>query len=180
MSITVESFEELLIPSLKVELENIKKEYESKYVEADIDNIHELVKRSDFPVMHIKQGKKKRTCQNMNGVLGGSNAFNFLSFVAGVITLVSLFFALIKINITSNNMQIVNVNNNVNNNNNNLNGVNGNANNNQNNNANVNNNAANIILTMPGRKKRETDSCEDFNLATALFESMQVCKQSIF
>ena len=57
-------------------------------MEEDASNLHFVVKRSDFPVMHIKQGKKKRTCQNMNGVLGGSNAFNFLSFVAGVITLV--------------------------------------------------------------------------------------------
>lgn len=53
--------------------------------------------------MYMKKGKKVRTCQNMSGILGGSNAFNFLSFVAGVVTL------------------IVNVNNNINNNNNNLN-----------------------------------------------------------
>ena len=92
MSVSVENFEDILASSLKVEFANIKREYESKYIEIDDENIHELVKRSDFPVMHIKQGKKKRTCQNMNGVLGGSNAFNFLSFVAGVITLVSLFF----------------------------------------------------------------------------------------
>merc|ERR1719414_1477894 len=91
----------------------------------------------------------------MNGVLGGSNAFNFLSFVAGVITL------------------IVNVNNNVNNNNNNLNGVNGNANNNQNNNANVNNNAANVILVMPGRKKRGDNQCSNGNLAMTLMQSIQ-------
>ena len=69
------------------------------------------------------------------------------------------------------------MNNNVNNNNNNLNGVNGNANNNQNNNANVNNNAANVILVMPGRKKREIDECgTELKLATALIQSLQVKK----
>jgi hypothetical protein len=52
-------------------------------------------------------------------------------------------------------ISVVNVNNNVNNNNNNLNGISANANNNQNNNANVNNNAANIIIAMPGRKRRK-------------------------
>ncbi len=35
----------------------------------------------------MKKTKKVRTCQNMSGVLGGANAFNFLSFVSGVITL---------------------------------------------------------------------------------------------
>ncbi len=35
----------------------------------------------------MKKTKKVRTCQNMSGILGGANAFNFLSFVAGVITL---------------------------------------------------------------------------------------------
>ena len=86
---SIGAFEDLLVSSLTPELHRIQKEYEAKYIEIDDENIHQLVKRSDFPVMHIKQGKKKRTCQNMNGVLGGSNAFNFLSFVAGVITLVT-------------------------------------------------------------------------------------------
>ena len=67
----------------------ITKEHENKYVNIDNENILHLVKRSDFPTIHVK-GTKKRTCQNMNGVLGGSNAFNFMSFVAGVITLVSI------------------------------------------------------------------------------------------
>ena len=77
----------------------------------------------------------------MNGILGGSNAFHFLSFVSGVVTLV------------------LNVNNNVNNNNNNLNGINANGNHAVNSNGNVNNNAANAIIVMPGkrRKKREID-----------------------
>ena len=82
-------FEDLLVSSLTPELHRIQEEYEAKYIEIEEEDVHQLVKRSDFPVMHIKQGKKKRTCQNMNGVLGGSNAFNFLSFVAGVITLVT-------------------------------------------------------------------------------------------
>ena len=68
----------------------------------------------------------------------------------------------------------MNVNNNVNNNNNNLNGVNGNANNNQNNNANVNNNAANVILVMPGRRKKRENSCPNENLANVLVQSIQV------
>jgi len=152
---SIGTFEDLLASSLTHELHQIKQEYEAKYIEIEDQDVHQIVKRSDFPVMHIKQGKKKRTCQNMNGVLGGSNAFNFLSFVAGVITL------------------IVNVNNNVNNNNNNLNGVNGNANNNQNNNANVNNNAANVILVMPGRRKKRENSCPNENLANVLVQSIQ-------
>lgn len=54
-----------------------------------------------FPKIKRKQ-KKTRTCQNMAGIMGGSNAFNFINFVAAVVTLV------------------VNINNNINNNNNNL------------------------------------------------------------
>ena len=69
--------------------------------------------------------------------LGGANAFHFLSFVSGLVTLV------------------INVNNNVNSNNNNLNGNNVNANSQSNLNGNANNNAANSIVVMPGRKKRE-------------------------
>ena len=90
------------------------------------------IKRSNFPVLKKKK-KKLRTCQNMSGIVGGSNAFNFLSFVVGVITLV------------------VNVNNNINNNNNNQNDINLNADNSNNANANVNNNAANVVIAMPGR-----------------------------
>ena len=71
-----------------------------------------------------------------SGVLGGSNAFNFINFVAGVVTLV------------------VNVNNNINNNNNNLNNVAVNTNNANNADANVNNQGANIVIAMPGRKRR--------------------------
>lgn len=69
--------------------------------------------------------------------LGGANAFHFLSFVSGLVTLV------------------INVNNNVNSNNNNLNGNNVNANSQSNLNGNANNNAANSIVVMPGKKKRE-------------------------
>ena len=42
------------------------------------------------------------------------------------------------------------------------NGVNGNANNQQNSNANVNNNAANIIIAMPGKKRRRKRTAMDF------------------
>ena len=61
------------------------------------------------------------------GLLGGANAFHFLTFVVGLATLV------------------VNVENNLNQNNNNLNGINVNANRQTNNNANANNNAMNMI-----------------------------------
>ena len=68
---------------------------------------------------------------------GGSNAFNYISFILAILTLV------------------VNINNNINNNNNNLNQFNLNIADNNNANANVNNNNANVINVMPpGRKKR--------------------------
>ena len=87
----ISGFENILAAKLEVEFENLKSQFEKSYIIAENESVlHSLVKRSDFPVMHVKKGKKKRTCQNMNGILGGSNAFNFLSFVAGVITLVSL------------------------------------------------------------------------------------------
>lgn len=86
----ISGFENILAAKLEVEFENLKSQFEKSYIIAENESVlHSLVKRSDFPVMHVKKGKKKRTCQNMNGILGGSNAFNFLSFVAGVITLVS-------------------------------------------------------------------------------------------
>jgi hypothetical protein len=44
----------------------------------------------------MKKTKKVRTCQNMSGVLGGANAFNFLSFVSGVITLGEFVAAIIE------------------------------------------------------------------------------------
>merc|ERR1712038_2235798 len=72
-----------------------------------------------------------------NGILGGSNAFNYVSFVIGILTLV------------------VNVNNNINNNNNNLNQANINTASNNNANANSNNNNANIVNVMPPGKKRK-------------------------
>ena len=70
---------------------------------------------------------------NLISIPGGSNAFNFINFVAAVVTL------------------MVNVNNNINNNNNNLNNVNVNTNNANNANANVNNNGVNSVVVMPGR-----------------------------
>ena len=72
------------------------------------------------------------------GILGGSNAFNFINFVAAVVTLV------------------VNVNNNINNNNNNLNNIDLNTNNANNADANVNNQGANIVIAMPGRRRKRS------------------------
>ena len=57
--------------------------------------------RRAMPSLHLPRPPALRPCANMNGILGGSNAFNYISFVLGILTLV------------------VNVNNNVNNNNNN-------------------------------------------------------------
>ena len=82
----VSSFEELILPQLETEMFQITQQYEQKYINSE-EAIKHLQKRS-FPTLNVK-GTKKRTCQNMNGILGGSNAFNFMSFVAGVITLVS-------------------------------------------------------------------------------------------
>ena len=65
-------------------------------------NHSERAKR-DMPTMYMGKKKKLRTCANMNGILGGSNAFNYISFVLAILTL------------------IVQTNNNINNNNNNLN-----------------------------------------------------------
>ena len=93
------------------------------------------VKR-DMPTMYMGKKKKLRTCANMNGILGGSNSFNYVSFVMAILTLV------------------VNVNNNINNNNNNLNQANINTNSNNNANANSNNNNANVVNVMPPGKKR--------------------------
>ena len=59
--------------------------------------------KRDMPTMYMGKKKKLRTCANMNGILGGSNAFNYVSFVLAILTL------------------IVQTNNNINNNNNNLN-----------------------------------------------------------
>lgn len=93
--------------------------------------------KRDMPSMTMGKKKKLRTCANMNGILGGSNAFNYVSFVVGILTLV------------------VNVNNNINNNNNNLNQANINTASNNNANANSNNNNANVINVMPPGKKRK-------------------------
>ena len=97
--------------------------------------------KRDMPTMYMNKKKKLRTCANMNGILGGSNAFNTISFILAILTLV------------------VNVNNNINNNNNNLNQANINTASNNNANANSNNNNANVINVMPpGKKKRRKRS----------------------
>ena len=87
------SFDEIIFPQLEQELLKISLENEQKYIDIseDFHQIEHLITKRSFPKIHVK-GKKKRTCQNMNGILGGSNAFNFMSFVAGVITLVSNIF----------------------------------------------------------------------------------------
>ena len=101
----------------------------------EVTDVEERVKR-DMPTMYMGKKKKLRTCANMNGILGGSNAFNYITFVMAVLTLV------------------VNVNNNINNNNNNLNQANINTASNNNANANSNNNNANVVNVMPPGKKR--------------------------
>ena len=68
---------------------------------------------------------------------GGQNAFNYVSLVLAILTLV------------------VNVNNNLNNNNNNLNQFSGNVVGNNNANANSNNNNGNVVNVMPPGKKRK-------------------------
>ena len=104
----------------------------------DIENVEGAQERAkrDMPTMYMGKKKKLRTCANMNGILGGSNAFNYVSFVMAVLTLV------------------VNVNNNINNNNNNLNQANINTASNNNANANSNNNNANVVNVMPPGKRR--------------------------
>ena len=89
-------------------------------------------------------------------ISGGTNAFHFLSFVAGVLNL------------------IVNVNNNINNNNVNVNGINANANSNQNSDANVNNNAANVIMVMPGKKRKKKWLIGELNSFTGFILSYEV------
>ena len=93
--------------------------------------------KRDMPTMYMGKKKKLRTCANMNGILGGSNAFNTISFILAILTLV------------------VNTNNNINNNNNNLNQANLNTASNNNANANSNNNNANVINVMPPGKKKK-------------------------
>ena len=98
-------------------------------------------------------------------ISGGTNAFHFLSFVAGVLNL------------------IVNVNNNINNNNVNVNGINANANSNQNSDANVNNNAANVIMVMPGKKRKKKWLIGEFNFITAfilLYEIFRIMDCIVF
>lgn len=69
-------------------------------------------------------------------ITGGQNAFNYVTLILSILTLV------------------VNVNNNINNNNNNLNQFSGNVVGNNNANANTNNNNGNIVNVMPPGKKR--------------------------
>lgn len=125
-----------------------------------IGDSNERVKR-DMPTMYMGKKKKLRTCANMNGILGGSNAFNYVSFVVGILTLV------------------VNVNNNINNNNNNLNQANINTASNNNANANSNNNNANVINVMPPGKKRKKRSEINFFQESQYPTKFQECPCSI-
>ena len=124
-------------------LHELTREHEAWYdqVVRDIDSfprsLRRVVRSSSMfnpSEMHLKTTKlKKRECVDVSGVMGGSNAFNFLNFVAGILTLV------------------VNVNNSINSNNNNLNGIALNTNSQSNSNMDANNNAVNKIMVMPGR-----------------------------
>ena len=111
--------------------------FEEALIKFEQPNINLSRTKRDMPTMYMGKKKKLRQCVNMNGILGGSNAFNYISFVVGILTLV------------------VNVNNNINNNNNNLNQANINTASNNNANANSNNNNANIVNVMPPGKKRK-------------------------
>ena len=110
---------------LQNEEERLIFEEAMKFEEVDI-GINSRTKR-DMPTMYMGKKKKLRQCVNMNGILGGSNAFNYVSFVIGILTLV------------------VNVNNNINNNNNNNNNLNINAVDSSNVVANFNTNNANQV-----------------------------------
>ena len=113
--------------------------------------------KRDMPTMYMGKKKKLRTCANMNGILGGSNAFNTVSFILAILTLV------------------VNTNNNINNNNNNLNQANLNTASNNNANANSNNNNANVINVMPpGKKKRRRRSSKSPPSPFDIFED-KIC-----
>ncbi|XP_063599544.1 nucleomorphin-like [Penaeus indicus] len=94
-------------------------------------------KQRNIPVMYMPGKKTKRKCVAAGGIMSGHNAFSFLSFVTGVLSLV------------------LNVNNNINNNNdnNNLNDNNAISNNNVDANANTQN-ANQIVVFPPGRKRR--------------------------
>lgn len=108
VAITADNFltEEDLVPFVRAEMDKILEadivKWDNMFADEAGDNDDQSQRRgkSGFPTMYMNRKKKVRTCQNMKGMLGGANAFNFLSFVAGVVTLV------------------VNVNNNINNNNN--------------------------------------------------------------
>ena len=120
---------------LEKSLDKVLVNFEKDLANSKSHENHKVRRNADagyFPKIRKKK-QKVRTCQNMAGIIGGSNAFNFINFVAAVVTLV------------------VNVNNNINNNNNNLNNINVNTNNANNANVNANNNGVNSVVVMPGR-----------------------------
>ena len=121
---------------LQNEEERLIFEEAMKFEEVDI-GINSRTKR-DMPTMYMGKKKKLRQCVNMNGILGGSNAFNYVSFVIGILTLV------------------VNVNNNINNNNNNNVDINYNTINQDSNNVISNSENMNMVMAMilpvPGKR----------------------------
>ncbi|XP_076068278.1 uncharacterized protein LOC143040759 [Oratosquilla oratoria] len=89
------------------------------------------------PVIYMPgQKKKTRKCVNVHGIFNSHNAYNYLSFVTGIISL------------------ILNINNNINNNNNNNNINDNNAASNNNVDANSNTQSGNQIVVFPGRRRR--------------------------
>lgn len=102
----------------------IQQNEEEEVEEKDKSSLHGRErKQRNIPVMYMPGKKTKRKCVAAGGIMSGHNAFSFLSFVTGVLSLV------------------LNVNNNINNNNdnNNLNDNNAIANNNVDANANTQN-----------------------------------------
>nr|XP_027236684.1 uncharacterized protein LOC113827933 [Penaeus vannamei] len=116
----------------------IRENEEEQAKERDERSLHGGKRKPrNIPVMYMPGKKTKRKCVAAGGILSGHNAFSFLSFVTGVLSLV------------------LNVNNNINNNNdnNNLNDNNAISNNNVDANANTQN-ANQIVVFPPGRKRR--------------------------
>ncbi|XP_047483816.1 uncharacterized protein DDB_G0287625-like [Penaeus chinensis] len=116
----------------------IQENEEEEVEEKDERSLHgHERKQRNIPVMYMPGKKTERKCVAAGGIMSGHNAFSFLSFVTGVLSLV------------------LNVNNNINNNNdnNNLNDNNAISNNNVDANANTQN-ANQIVVFPPGRKRR--------------------------
>ncbi|KAK3872398.1 hypothetical protein Pcinc_022525 [Petrolisthes cinctipes] len=115
----------------------VKTNEESKTNNVQANSRRRTKRDSGLPVFFMPGKKKTRECVSTGGLLSGYNAFSYLSFVTGVLSLV------------------LNINNNINNNNNNNNLNDNSAISNSNVDANVNGNTANqIVVFPPGRKRR--------------------------